>query len=737
MSVSGLLSELNPAQQQAIEHVNGPLLILAGAGTGKTRTITRRVAHLVLNRGVAPSRILAITFTNKAAGEMRKRIATWVPHTGMWVGTFHATCARMLRMQPEPIGRSRDFTIIDIDDRRKLLRQLIKDQGWDPQVFRPRKFEGLISGWKQRRLVPASAQEQASMYGMEEERCAIVYGKYETALARQDCLDFDDLLWKGLLLIEQDENGQRQWVDRFEHVVVDEYQDTNEIQYEMVKKLSKTTRNLAVCGDPDQSIYRWRGADIENILRFDKDYPDATVVRLEQNYRSVGNVLKAAQHVIANNSSRKEKDLITDREDGPPLGLTDGHDEEHEANQVSIKVAAWVRNGTPAQEVAVFYRTNSCSRSLEAAFTRLQIPYQIVGGLSFFERREIKDLVAYARLVVNPKDDVALQRVINVPPRGIGATTLDRIRAYSNEHVEPMLISIQREEVRSAIRGPGKKGVLKFLSIYDKIRVEVHKAEIALRTIIERSGYRRFAEALDTTEDVDRGENIDELLAFAAEYDSREEGGLRGFLEEISLLTDVDRWKEGAERVSLMTVHAAKGLEFDRVAVVGLEEGLFPHARSFEDPEGLEEERRLFYVALTRAREELLLSHCRMRFRTGAPGPTTPSRFLRELPEDVLPDRAFAQEHGNVSSTRLHFTSSGSHDSSGFTFGATSAQEEEVAEEGTDLEADDLVVHPVFGEGSVVRIQGTGANARIVVEFERTGEQRTLLMAYSMLEKLG
>ena len=737
MSVSGLLSELNPAQQQAIEHVNGPLLILAGAGTGKTRTITRRVAHLVLNRGVAPSRILAITFTNKAAGEMRKRIATWVPHTGMWVGTFHATCARMLRMQPEPIGRSRDFTIIDIDDRRKLLRQLIKDQGWDPQVFRPRKFEGLISGWKQRRLVPASAQEQASMYGMEEERCAIVYGKYETALARQDCLDFDDLLWKGLLLIEQDENGQRQWVDRFEHVVVDEYQDTNEIQYEMVKKLSKTTRNLAVCGDPDQSIYRWRGADIENILRFDKDYPDATVVRLEQNYRSVGNVLKAAQHVIANNSSRKEKDLITDREDGPPLGLTDGHDEEHEANQVSIKVAAWVRNGTPAQEVAVFYRTNSCSRSLEAAFTRLQIPYQIVGGLSFFERREIKDLVAYARLVVNPKDDVALQRVINVPPRGIGATTLDRIRAYSNEHVEPMLISIQREEVRSAIRGPGKKGVLKFLSIYDKIRVEVHKAEIALRTIIERSGYRRFAEALDTTEDVDRGENIDELLAFAAEYDSREEGGLRGFLEEISLLTDVDRWKEGAERVSLMTVHAAKGLEFDRVAVVGLEEGLFPHARSFEDPEGLEEERRLFYVALTRAREELLLSHCRMRFRTGAPGPTTPSRFLRELPEDVLPDRAFAQEHGNVSSTRLHFTSSGSHDSSGFTFGATSAQEEEVVEEGTDLEADDLVVHPVFGEGSVVRIQGTGANARIVVEFERTGEQRTLLMAYSMLEKLG
>jgi DNA helicase II / ATP-dependent DNA helicase PcrA len=737
MSVSGLLSDLNPAQQQAIEHGGGPLLILAGAGTGKTRTITRRVAHLVLHRRVPPGRILAITFTNKAAGEMRNRIATWVPHTGMWVGTFHATCARMLRMQPEPIGRSRDFTIIDIDDRRKLLRQLIKDQGWDPQVFRPRKFESLISGWKQRRMVPAAAQDQASMFGMEEERCALVYGKYESSLARQDCLDFDDLLWKGLMLIEADEHASRQWVERFEHVVVDEYQDTNEIQYEMVKKLSKATRNLAVCGDPDQSIYRWRGADIENILRFDKDYPDAKVVRLEQNYRSVGNVLKAAQHVIANNTSRKEKDLITDREDGPPLGLSDGRDEEHEAHLVSMQVAEWIRSGTPAKEVAVFYRTNSCSRSLEAAFTRLQIPYQIVGGLSFFERREIKDLVAYARLVVNPKDDVALMRIINVPPRGIGATTLGNVRAYSNEHLEPMLISLQREQVRSAIRGPGKKGVLLFLSLYDKIRGDSQKAEIALRTIMERSGYRRFAEALDATEDVDRGENIDELLAFAAEYDGREDGGLRGFLEEISLLTDVDRWKEGAERVSLMTVHAAKGLEFDRVAVVGLEEGLFPHARSFEEPEGLEEERRLFYVALTRAREELLLSHCRMRFRTGAPGPTTPSRFLEELPEEVLPERPRAFHFVAEPRTQRPMFTHGSERESGFTFGASSQEAEEVVAKDTDLVAEDLVSHPVFGDGFVVRIQGHGANARIIVEFERTGEQRTLLMAYSMLQKRG
>jgi len=730
MSTLDLLSGLNPAQQQAVEYVDGPLLILAGAGTGKTRTITRRVAYLVQTRGVPASRILAITFTNKAAGEMRQRIASYVPYTGMWVGTFHATCARMLRMNPEPIGRTRDFTIVDVEDRRKLLRQLIKDQGWDPQVFRPRKFEGMISGWKQHRLGPAHAQEQASLYGMEEERCALVYGKYETVLARTDCLDFDDLLWKGLQLIEKDREGPRIWTERFDHVLVDEYQDTNEVQYEMVKALAAHKRNLAVCGDPDQSIYRWRGADISNILSFDKDYPDAVVVRLEQNYRSVGNILKAAQFVIKNNTSRKEKDLITDREDGPPIGLSDGQDEELEANQVAVRVAGWIRGGTDAKEVAVFYRTNSCSRSLEAAFTRLQVPYQIVGGLSFFDRREIKDLIAFARLAVNPRDDIALQRIVNVPPRGIGATSLNRLRAIASKHEEPMLTTIQREEVRSSMRGPAKKGLMKFLSLYDAIRQRMDKAEFALRAILDRSGYRHFAEALDHTEDVDRGQNIDELLAFANEYDQREEGGLRGFLEEISLLTDTNRWEDAAERVSLMTVHAAKGLEFDRVAVVGLEEGLFPHARSFEDPEGLEEERRLFYVALTRAREELLLSHCRMRFRTGAPGPTTPSRFLEELPDDVLPDFVIAGEMEETSCLpSFAQPNRGS-------FHKPAQQVVADADEADGLVVGDYVTHPVFGDGSIQRIQGKGINARVVVEFDETGDERTLLLSYSMLEKL-
>lgn len=767
MADPSLLSDLNPEQQRAVEHAEGPLLILAGAGTGKTRTITRRVAHLVRNCGVPAGRVLAITFTNKAAGEMRQRIAQVVPHTGMWVGTFHATCARMLRMDPEPVGRTRNFSIIDVDDRRRLLRQLIKDESWDPQVFRPRAFEAMISLWKQRRWSPEMAVEEAQLRNLDEQRCAIVYGKYEHALVRQDGLDFDDLLWKGLQLVEHDARGARNWVDRFEHVVIDEFQDTNEVQYEFVKQLSGR-RNLAVCGDPDQSIYRWRGADIGNILRFDKDFPDAEVVRLEQNYRSVGNVLAAAQAVIKNNRSRKEKDLRTDREDGPPLGFLTGMDEEMEADSVALRVAAWIKDGTSAKEVAVFYRTNACSRSLEAAFTRLQVPYQVVGGLSFFERREIKDLVSYARLAVNPRDDSACTRILNVPARGIGQKTVDRLHAFAEEHDEPLVQILKREEVRAGVRGPGRKGLLSFLKLLEDISDDTKHAEASLRLIIERSGYRRFAEAMEATEDVDRGENIDELLAFAEEYDQREDGGLRGFLEEISLLTDVDRWSADAERISLMTVHAAKGLEFDRVAVVGLEEGLFPHARSFEEDEGLEEERRLFYVALTRAREELLLSLARRRFRTASPGPTEPSRFLRELPEELvdgkLPGRGFGmpewrrrvpseqqqtpeldiidREFSDAPAVEDFFTPSAGSGGSGESkatsptarFEDGAAEELEESTEDLPFTAGDLVTHPVFGDGTVSRIQGHGVNARVVVDFERGGAERILLLAYSMLQ---
>jgi DNA helicase-2/ATP-dependent DNA helicase PcrA len=721
---AGLLAGLNTEQEAAVLHASGPLLILAGAGTGKTRTITRRVAHLVCERGVAPSRVLAITFTNKAAGEMRKRIAEWVPSTGIWAGTFHATCARMLRTDPEPVRRSRDFTILDQDDRRKLLRKLIKDEGWDPLVFRPARFEGLVSAWKHRRVVPEGAIAEAELHGLEEQRAARVYALYEAALERSDALDFDDLLWKGLRLVEADTTGR--WTNKFEHVLVDEYQDTNEIQYEFVRRLTARTRNLAVCGDPDQGIYSWRGADIRNILRFDEDFPDAVVVRLEQNYRSVGNVLKAAQAVIRHNRARKEKELWTRREAGPPLGLGDAPDEEMEADQVALCVARWTAAGTNPREIAVFYRTNACSRALEASFTRLRIPYQIVGGLGFFERREIKDLLAYARLVVNPKDDPACERVLNVPPRGIGETTADRLRAVAGEHEEPLLLALRRDEVRAGLRGPARKGVNDFIALLERLRERAGSAESTLRAVLDLTGYRRYAEALEATEDVDRGENLDELLAFAHEYDEREDGGLRGFLAEIALLTDVDRWDENAARVSLMTVHAAKGLEFERVAVVGLEEGLFPHARALEEgSDGLEEERRLFYVALTRAREELLLSHCRMRFRTGAPGPQSPSRFLDELPAEVLPDATIAEELLPVRA-RLRASSPA--------LGAACAAEAAEAE-APEFEPGDRVRHRVFGDGAVVEILGHGVNRRIVVDFDDTGARRTLLLAYSMLEK--
>ncbi|MDP6942267.1 MAG: 3'-5' exonuclease [Planctomycetota bacterium] len=710
---SPILEGLNPAQQNAAEHGGGSLLILAGAGTGKTRTITRRVAHLVRERGVDPRRVLAITFTNKAAKEMRSRIREWVPESGMWVGTFHATCARMLRMDPEPVGRSRDFTILDEDDRKKLIRRITKDLGWDTTVYKPRGFQTMISYWKRLRMGPEAAANEAALRGLREERAAQVYEKYEKALAKQDSLDFDDLLLKGQELVEWDAKGPKRWATKWEHILVDEYQDTNELQYQFVRHLSAAHGNLAVCGDPDQSIYQWRGADIRNILRFEEDFPGTEVVRLEQNYRSVGNVLEAAQTVIANNHSRKEKDLWTKQEKGEPLTLSDSPDEEMEALAIAGRVRHWTNAGTPAKEIAVFYRTNACSRPLEAAFTRLQIPYQVVGGLSFFERREIKDLIAYGRMVVNPKDDVAVERIINVPPRAIGATTVDRLRAKAQELDEPLLKALSRSEVRDSMGTRAKKSLTSFLSVYAQISERVDSAEDSLRTIIEKTGYRRFAEALGDTEDVDRLENIDELMAFASEYDQRMGQGLRGFLEEVTLLTDHDRWEEGAQRVSLMTVHTAKGLEFDRVAVVGLEEGLFPHARSFEDAGGIEEERRLFYVALTRARKELFLSHCRMRFRTGAPGPQAPSRFLDELPVHLLEGESMEEalpEQGAASGTG--------------------------SDGGELFRVQDWVNHTTFGQGVVQKVLGKGINQRVVVRFEGERDPRQLLVAYAPLAKV-
>ncbi len=743
-----ILDGLNEAQQEAVQHPAGPLLILAGAGTGKTRTITRRVAWLVHGRGVPARRLLAITFTNKAAREMRHRIAEWVPATGMWVGTFHATCARMLRQDAGLVGRSPDFTIVDREDRRRLLTRILKDLDWDPKVFRPRRMEELISEWKRRRVNPEGAAEEATLEGLTTERAALLYARYEEALQRQDCLDFDDLLLKGLELVERDAEGPQRWRHRFDHVLVDEYQDTNELQYLFVRQLVAATGNLAVCGDPDQSIYSWRGADIRNILRFDEDFPGARVVRLEENYRSVANILTAAQALIRHNRARREKDLRTGRGPGPPLGVAQLLDEDQEALAVAEAVQEWIQAGTPPREVAIFYRTNACSRALEAAFTRLQIPYQVVGGLSFFERREIKDLLAYARTLVNPRDDSAVERILNVPPRGIGETTRARIRAWAGEHELPLLETMYREDLRRALGSRARKAVEAFLTMIRSISRE-EGAERTLRLVLERTGYRRYAAALGDTEDVDRGENIDELLAFAAEYDEREGGGLRGFLQEVSLLTDQDRWEEDAQRVSLMTVHTAKGLEFDRVVVVGLEEGLFPHVRALEAVEGLEEERRLLYVALTRAREELLLTCARRRYRTSGPEPQVPSRFLDELPRELLVPRESGFPDETLEAAGGWYPDEEPQAGGGVREGVvrTEVRREEVAE-GTALEPDpgegpfragDYVRHHQFGIGQVLRVQGRGISQRVVVCFEDDEDQpeRHLLVAYARLEHLG
>lgn len=699
-----ILEGLNPAQRSAVLHGDGPVLILAGAGTGKTRTITRRLAHLVECRGVDPARILAITFTNKAAREMKRRVEEWVPSTSLWVGTFHATCARMLRMSGDEVGLGRDFTILDRDDQLRLAKRLIKENGFDTMVLKPRRVIEAISRWKQRRLGPSAAMEDARLGGLVEERAALIYRAYQPSIEAQNSVDFDDLLGKGAQLLEHPEAGRR-WRERFTHVLVDEYQDTNTVQYQLVKLWSSSSGNLAVCGDPDQSIYRWRGADIGNILSFEEDCPGAEVVRLEQNYRSVGNVLKAASAVIQRNRSRKEKDLVTDQPDGEPLLTAEGMDEDGEAVEVATQIQAWLARGVAANEIAVFYRTNASSRALELKLTERQMPYQVVGGLAFFARREIRDTIAYARAVANPRDDLATERILNVPPRGVGATSLERLRSAAGRLGVPLQGAMERDEVRGQLSGPAKKGVGSFLAKLRDLRALQESAESVVSGIIERTGYRRFADALGDTEDLDRGANLDELIAFASEYDARVGGGLRGFLEEIALLSDQDTWDDEAARISLMTVHAAKGLEFDCVAVVGLEEGLFPHARALEDPEGLEEERRLFYVALTRARKQLLLTRSRFRFRVGQPGPQAPSRFFDEIPREVLQEPEYLPDVSDMVQE------------SGYVVG-------------------DAVRHETFGVGTVEKVIGVGVNQRVVVRFE-DGTTRQLLLAYAPLEPIG
>ncbi len=726
-----LLDGLNEAQTAAVLAGNGPLLIVAGPGSGKTRVVTTRIAHLVTQRGVAPWEVLAITFTNKAAKEMRERVERLIPSpdgspespsgqgaNGAWIGTFHSMCARILRREIDILdGYTRDFSIHDTGDRNTLIKSIVKELGFDAKQFRPPVIGGWISARKNRR--GRDDGFELSDGSMEEDVYIAVEKKYRERMRVQNALDFDDLLLKVLDIFDEHHGVRDAYARRFRQVLVDEYQDTNRVQYLLVKHFASFHGNLTVCGDPDQSIYAWRGADIRNILDFEHDYPGAQSVRLEQNYRSTARILEAANAVISNNTARKEKDLFTEGDEGDRVTVIECGDENDEAREIAAQVRSHVTRGGQYGDCAVLYRAGFLQRAIETALRYDSVPYQVVAGLEFYQRKEIKDLVALLRLALNPADDIAFVRVVNTPSRGVGDTSLARLAFFAQDRGLSLSAALGESDVLNDIRGRAKKGLAEFAGVLEELAMARElDASVALDVVLESLDVDRWlAEMDDGSGTQDRAANVEELRAFAADYDKRQpEGKLRGMLEEVALVSDTDAYEGDEDRVKLMTLHACKGLEFPFVAIAGVEDELLPHERAVDeavDPDvAIEEERRLFYVGITRAKETLLITYTTYRSFFGGGRPVLPSRYLRELPDPDIDGGGGAEEEEEVL---------GSFDGS--------------AGAGAGLEVGTHVMHPHFGRGQIEQLTGAGINARATVNFVREGRKQ-LLLQYASLERL-
>jgi DNA helicase-2/ATP-dependent DNA helicase PcrA len=628
-----LLESLNPTQLDAVKHTEGPLLILAGAGSGKTRVLTHRIAYILGEGLAAPEEVLAITFTNKAAGEMKDRVALLVGPDSrkMWVSTFHAFCARVLRVHAEKLGYKREFTIYDGADQVRLVKRCIVELGKDPKRFNPRSFAAQISAAKNVLMTPEDYLR--STEGYIAENVAEVYDLYQTRLYENNAMDFDDLIMQTVALLEVFAEVRERYQRRFKYIHVDEYQDTNHAQYRLVNILAAAHRNLCVVGDDDQSVYSWRGADIRNILDFERDYPEAKVVKLEQNYRSTQTILDAANAVVTNNASRKSKELWTAGPEGERIRVFTAVDEYAEARFVVSEIERLVDSGASPRDMAVFYRTNAQSRALEDVLVREGIPYQVVGGVRFYERAEIKDTMAYLTVISNPNDAGALERIINVPKRGLGSTSVARLQDHARRNGLSLYEALAEADAAD-LTGAAKKSCRAVRGLFEGWRVaarEISPAEL-VGAVLDESGYRAELEAENTVESESRLENLEELINAAKEYERFEpEPTLEGFLQEQALYSDQDTLNTEGGQVALMTLHNAKGLEFDHVFVVGMEEGTFPHARSL-DEQNLEEERRLCYVGITRAKRTLTLSYAKLRSNWGEREYQMPSRFLSEIP---------------------------------------------------------------------------------------------------------
>ncbi len=724
---SDLLADLTFPQQEAVTHFEGPLLILAGAGSGKTRVITRRVAWL-LKQGVRPSNILAITFTNKAAGEMKNRVNDLVPGNRVWISTFHSLGARLLRQYGERIGLNRDFTIYDTDDRTKIVKQSLEAAGIDNVKFTPERIGGAIGKAKNQLLTP---EKYASTSGDFFTRTvAQVYAIYQKKLRDSNALDFDDLLYIPALTLRLNEELRAELDARFQFVLVDEYQDTNSAQYEITRKLTLDQRNLCVVGDPDQSIYRWRGSDIKNILDFERDFPDARVITLDKNYRSTPAILKAASAVIDHNKQRKKKALLTDNAAGEPVRVLTFDSGLHEANGIALRIKAAVAGNRFAyRDHAVFVRMNALTRNLETAFVQNGVPFQIVKGQAFFDRKENRDVLAYLRLIVNPVDNLSFLRASNEPARGIGKVSLEHLQAYAEANQISLLEASGRLEKIPAIKGKARDGLRLFHKLIAELRATLESPpEDIIRNVLDQSGYRAMLKASGEDDDIDRLANVEELITSAMQF-AAEDGTrtLRDFLEQITLASDVDSWDEQQNCVSVMTLHAAKGLEFPAVYIVAMEQGILPGERSLANPEDVEEERRVAFVGMTRAMKELYLCNSRMRDFRGQTLFAIPSMFLDELPDDV--ERLDQGAHGGRSPAMDQWRSGPREARSAWgdlghkplpaaiPFAGTNNPDADTYEKGQ------LVQHEQYGIGTISDVNGYGALRKIKIRFATSGEK--------------
>ena len=705
------LADLNPAQREAVLATEGPLLVIAGAGSGKTRVLTYRVAHLIATCGVKPNEILAITFTNKAAGEMRERLASLLGPLArsIWILTFHAACGRILRREAARLGYRSNFTIYDQADQVRLVKQCLEELERDPKRFVPRGIHAQISNAKNQLVGPAEYTRRVQSF--YDQTVAEVYELYQRRLHASNAVDFDDLLMLTVEVLERFPEALQRWQKAFRYVLVDEYQDTNHAQYRLLQLLAGKHRNICAVGDPDQSIFGWRGANIGNILDFEREFDGTRVVALEQNYRSTNTILRAANEVIGNNRERKEKVLWSELGEGVPVHVVEVEDEHAEARFVAAEIAALVEEGASADDIAVFYRTNAQSRVLEDVLVRQGIAYQVIGGPRFYERAEVKDVIAYLQVVDNPFDAVSLLRIANRPRRGIGDASLDRLRLYADGREISLWEALEHGEAAGVGAAP-LKAVRALRTLLVSLQSSARELTVSelVEAVLDRSGYLAALEAERTIEAQGRIENLQELVGVAGEYQqTAAEPSLSGFLQEISLYSDQDAIRGEQSLVTLMTLHNAKGLEFSAVFMIGMEEGIFPHVRSIEE-QGVEEERRLCYVGMTRAQERLVLTHATSRSLWGSRAFNLPSRFLEELPED------------GIAWERLRPTSWRS-------YGAPVRPREDVPALGTG----DSVRHGTLGEGVVVRVEPGGV---VTVRFAGDGVERRLMLEYAPLEKL-